>query len=495
MRDNWDDFGYKTLFHLRYVDGEGKRTDVGAVKIARVGMEKGRTELPAEFSALPSDSFSLGQDDGYYSTLYALGPQISDAILNSLNDIAFDHSLLARILDEDATGVSLLRSVPLASVRGQFNRLTKGGVRLTHYDFSYELPAREGATAVSLSFAVKPESQPPTNVHVLIGRNGVGKTHLLNGMSRALLAEAGSDADVGRFVTANPPPEETFASLVSVTFSVFDEFEPMPERQNKAKGLRYIHVGLKRTGKDDGNAKQPKSFSQLQGEFVQSVRLCRNGARATRWRRALETLEADPIFKDADVASLADAERTTPDADSDTADEFARKASALFGRLSSGHKIVLLTITRLVETVEERSLILIDEPETHLHPPLLSAFVRSLSDLLIDRNGVAIIATHSPVVLQEVPKSCVWKVRRSGSVTAVDRPEIETFGENVGILTREIFGLEVTQSGFHRLLANAVDMGERYDVVVGRFDGQLGDEARALIRALIASSGTKDGGS
>jgi predicted ATP-dependent endonuclease of OLD family len=51
---------------------------------------------------------------------------------------------------------------------------------------------------------------------------------------------------------------------------------------------------------------------------------------------------------------------------------------------------VLLTITRLVETVEERTLVLLDEPEAHLHPPLLSAFVRSLSDLLINRNGVAI---------------------------------------------------------------------------------------------------------
>lgn len=47
---------------------------------------------------------------------------------------------------------------------------------------------------------------------------------------------------------------------------------------------------------------------------------------------------------------------------------------------------------------------LIDEPEGHLHPPLLSAFVRALSELLVNRNGVAIIATHSPVVLQEVPR-------------------------------------------------------------------------------------------
>ncbi len=121
------------------------------------------------------------------------------------------------------------------------------------------------------------------------------------------------------------------------------------------------------------------------------------------------------------------------------------RGEALFRRLSSGHKIVLLTITRLVETVVERTIVLLDEPEAHLHTHLLAAFIRALSDLLIQQNGVAIIATHSPVVLQEVPKSCVWKLRRSGSVSKAERPEYETFGENVGILTREVFGLEVTK--------------------------------------------------
>jgi predicted ATP-dependent endonuclease of OLD family len=86
---------------------------------------------------------------------------------------------------------------------------------------------------------------------------------------------------------------------------------------------------------------------------------------------------------------------------------FREIARELFGALSTGHKIVLLTITRLVETVDERSIVLFDEPEAHLHPPLLSALIRALSELLISRNGVAIVATHSPVVLQEVPRTCV----------------------------------------------------------------------------------------
>lgn len=130
---------------------------------------------------------------------------------------------------------------------------------------------------------------------------------------------------------------------------------------------------------------------------------------------------------------------------------------------------------------------LLDEPEAHLHPPLLSAFVRALSDLLINRNGVALIATHSPVVLQEVPTSCVWMIRRAGTRAVADRPEIQTFGENVGLLTREVFGLEVTQSGFHKMLRDAVTELPNYNRVVRRFSGELGDEARAIVQALLAA--------
>lgn len=42
----------------------------------------------------------------------------------------------------------------------------------------------------------------------------------------------------------------------------------------------------------------------------------------------------------------------------------------------------LLTLTKLVELVEEKTLVILDEPEEHLHPPLVSAFIRALSKLV-----------------------------------------------------------------------------------------------------------------
>jgi len=127
-----------------------------------------------------------------------------------------------------------------------------------------------------------------------------------------------------------------------------------------------------------------------------------------------------------------------------------------------------------------------------LHPPLLSAFVRALADLLINRNGVAVIATHSPVVLQEVPQSCVWKIRRTGTRAVAERPDIQTFGENVGLLTREVFGLEVTQSGFHKMLRDATAVLPTYDAIVRKFNGELGDEAHGIVQGLLSARDDED---
>jgi len=362
------------------------------------------------------------------------------------------------------------------SINGQFYRLATGGARLTRYQFTYTPPKREGKSPFILAFDVRPESAPPTNIHVLTGRNGVGKTHLLNLMARALVGDIAISKKSGTFAVKGTAEEDTipFANLVSVTFSAFDFFQPLSTAADASR-IKFSYVGLKRTtGSAQGRGK-PKSPSLLRKEFAQSLRICAKGARASRWKRSLKILESDPIFKDMGIGGIP-------------LDKIeSSEVSKIFHRLSSGHKIVLLTITRLIETVEERTLVIIDEPEAHLHPPLLSSFIRCLSDLLIDRNGVAIIATHSPVVLQEVPRSCVWKLRRTGTVADAERPEIETFGENVGILTQEVFGLEVTHSGFHKMIRDVVQEGKTFENVIDHFDGQLGAEARALARALVAA--------
>ncbi|WP_229819955.1 AAA family ATPase [Streptomyces abikoensis] len=468
------------MFHLVIYDEQGVQHEIGEVKIGEYGMpSKASVQVPESFEFLADTFFSLGQDDSYYVRLRRLGGRIREVVLSSLRDMAYDEQVFQRAQHERVTRESLMRFVKSAAVEEQFRRIAQDhGERVSGFRVAYEppLPAAGGGSSVRLSFEVAPESLPPTNIHVLIGRNGVGKSFLLNNLTRCVGDARAHGQDVGRVIEYNRGDRNTFANLVSVTFSAFDE---LPLIHGDDVGIdRFAYVGLKIPA-SGGRAPRVKTSNQLKRDFADGVEACLTGERAQRWAKALRTLQyaGSGFIED---AWLEDFQSTR------SANSRRRKARQLFAGLSSGHKAVLLTMTRLVEHVTERTLVVIDEPESHLHPPLLAAFVRALSDLLGERNGLAVIATHSPVVVQEVPASCVLKLRRYGHQMVVERPTIQTFGENVGVLTHEVFGLEVTDSGFHRDLRALVQQGLTYDQVLAEFNGQLGGEAKAIVRALIA---------
>ncbi len=487
-KDGWDDwFKFRTTFSLIVFGADGQRFDAGSVKIGQFGLLPSGTiepgmrapEIGQQFDLLDDRFFSLGQDENYYETLNLLPENFRASILEGLRDCAFNLQIFELAQHEEVMRESLLRSVHSSNVRTRFHRLARGDAELTEFQFEYIFPSDTETPSPTLSFHTIPNSLPPTNVHILIGRNGVGKTRRIRHITRALLGDHNENDPAGEIrLLGDNSQDWSFAGLISVSFSAFDDFD-LPEIEQPA--IQTTLVGLRQKGTASSDrAVTIKTPQQLAGDFSQSFGLCRLGLRAVRWRSAIVALENDPLFAKLDVTRLLDRGD----------DEWKDTAERMFSKLSSGHAIVLLTITRLVELVDERTLVLLDEPEGHLHPPLLSAFIRSLSDLLGKRNGVAIIASHSPVVLQEVPSSCAWKLRRSGATTVAERPEIETFGENVGVLTREVFGLEVTNSGFHQMIRQAIEVdGLSYEELLERFDGQLGAEARAIARGLIASSG------
>lgn len=466
--DGWDDwFRYQTTFSLWLLDENANRHQVGSVKIGQHGLlphpasnalplGTRRPNLTRTFEALDNGFFSLGQDENYYETLNEVSEKLRMRVLVGLRDCAFDLSIFDMELDEDVMQRSLLRSVSEKNVRGRLHRLSTGDATLTKFKFNYEFPAIGGGIDPPiLTFEVTPESQPPTNVHVLIGRNGVGKTRCMRGIAEALLGrKADGDTPVGRIIVEHREDEIdtwSFSGLAMISFSAFDDFDLRAQQDDR---IRSKQVGLIQWHSDEeiGDYSTMKTPTELAADFKESFDVCRQGLRAVRWRAAVETLEADDLFAEAGVTALLGMDD----------EHWAAAALRLFKRLSSGHAIVLLTMTRLIEVVDERTLVLLDEPEAHLHPPLLSAFIRALSDLLIKRNGVAIVATHSPVVLQEVPKRCAWKLRRAREVAVAERPTVETFGENVGILTREVFGFEVTKSSFHSLLAHSGEAGHLF---------------------------------
>ncbi|MEJ8662168.1 protein kinase domain-containing protein [Streptomyces sp. MS1.AVA.4] len=121
VRDNWDDYHFKTTFDLLYVDAGGEVREVGSVKIGRFGMTApAKTSVPEDFETLDGAFFSLGQDDAYYERLRELGADVQRSVLRALNDVAFDLDLFSRARNESVMSTSLLRAVSADTVSRQF---------------------------------------------------------------------------------------------------------------------------------------------------------------------------------------------------------------------------------------------------------------------------------------------------------------------------------------------------------------------------------------
>ena len=488
--DNWNDyFEYRTMYQMYY-----KNQHIGGVRIGRIGQTEDRPDIPDEFETLPTDYFSLGVSLEYYKNLKREGiPRVE--ILTAVHDIAYDLKLLETVREERVTQRSLMRDFSYYAVKEQFHRIADGGAVLTDYDFKYILPDKDITTGenLELDFYVEGENNtPPSNIYVLIGKNGIGKTTIIKKMLKTLLCN--NDLHTyGEFITGWGG---NFSNIVNISFSMFDD--PITEVDVFDKMIFYKYIGLIDVRYENDIRKRNVKYDQLPDMFFESYwNVIKSITKNELWKRSVKILETDSTFKELDIGSWISQEKSefekkilatekSIEEKNNTEKNFFRKIiNNQFSKLSSGHKIILLTVVNLVNFVEEKTLVIMDEPEEHLHPPLVSAFIRALSELMSYRNGVAIIATHSPVIVQEVPRRCVWKIRGHGKYRKFEHPEIETFGENLGEITTEIFGYDVGSTGFHTILKNVANRKNSYEKALNEFQGELGKEAKSILRAYM----------
>ncbi|WP_342551082.1 AAA family ATPase [Lysinibacillus sp. FSL M8-0216] len=470
IQDDWNDWWeFKTLYQV-YIGNNY----IGSVKIGSNILKEKRPNLPETFTELDKDFYSLGQSEDYYMELNKLGAT-RVVFLRALKDIAYDKEHYQKVRRKQIVVNSLMRDISSVSVQGRLRKLANGDATLTKFYFTYMF---KDESIGEIDFEVNPRSYPPSNMHVLIGRNGIGKSFFLNKMLDSLVK---GDKEYGEFINLKGK-RNLFSKVVSVSFSAFDDYIPIED----SKIINYTYLGLKQLKKEKAKKIDlpPKSPKKLTTEFAQSIFKCSIEGKMDLWQELVKELQYDPAFDQPEIKNVLSFENLNLDEQ-----EIKKKAMDAFKNLSSGHKIVLLTLARLIENVEEKTIVIMDEPETYLHPPLVSAFIQVISTLLRKRNGVAIIVTHSPVILQEIPRKCVWKIRKEGVQYSFNRPKIETFGENLGVLTREIFGLEVSETGFHKLIKQAVlELGD-YSSVLEHFNNELGDEAKNLVMALADDEG------
>lgn len=441
--DKWDDFTYKTMYQAEYYKQEDEKVSLGAVKVMKKGQgpSSSPTPLPTRNSTVSLDAAycSLGQALSYYETLIdQLSSEQVNLYLTNMQDIAANPSRRIEFEEEPAFKTSLLREVGAQRALEDAPDLLAGKSLGT--DFSFSFVSTVGGTQFRTNFMFGDMQTIPSRINAVIGYNGSGKTRLLMNLSHIAWGDHShrkkSSAEFGSL----HPSDVAFGRVVAISYSAFDTFKlPTGLKRNGIDSRAYVYCGLRRTqgdGSSEGSLKGPQEISQ---DIELALKRLKTNDRWKSLHRALEPLLHEPSF------------RTSPhtiDFGSDTS-----KWLPLFDRLSTGHKISLNIIVQLVAHLENKSLVLLDEPESHLHPPLLAALMKGVTEALDETNSYAIVATHSPVVLQEIAGRYVQVMRRNGDTTSIERPMSETFGENVGILTRSVFNLNNNQADHEGVLA------------------------------------------
>jgi predicted ATPase len=474
-RDGWDDYGFQTLYSATLWLGSGRKVELGGVKVLRLGMgdSGGRVNVPGLFTELDLDLCSLGQAPSYYEALVAADdqePGVAVEYLTAMHDVAFFPAIHNRFEDQPGFDISLLRedAARQALEVGQlFWAQRAPTTERGRLAFDYAFPGADRPFA----FHFGESDKLPTRIFAITGYNGVGKTRLLSslGMVASAYDERRSDpayiAEHGA-LEGDPPDLST---VVCVSYSAFDDFEvPQISQEESADarlGRAYHYIGLRRS-EAGGVGSALKGIDELREELGEAREKAMNKLREGQLAEIFAPLAGEPSF--AMSGGL-------PDFDAP-----ARDWDAAVRRLSTGHKVVINILVQLCAILERRSLVLLDEPEMHLHPPLVAALLRSIGVALEVNDSFAIVATHSPVVVQEIPGRNVLILRRSEPLSRWEAPEIETYGEHVGVLTSRIFNLDNSASDFRgqlRQLARAMTLDE----IESLFPLGLSAQARVIV--------------
>lgn len=493
-RSDWDDYGYRTTFLMKIFLDAQRIIDVGFVKIIRTGQTEGYTKIAdSDFLEDNKDFYSLGQDVDYYEELHKLGRHIYDPLLTLLNDIAYDSYLLKNHKDDEGLRVSLMRfsGAKIAAVEAEkifAAKASKVSLKRPKSDFAFTITTKINENSLlKASFKFPITSPLPGRINVIIGNNGTGKTRLLSNIATILSGYGYNEITSALTETAGKVEgrRPAFKKIIVLSYSAFDSFA-IPGKsdiekehlESKDDIFGYVYCGLRNHLEGSNDKYRLKTHEEINTEF-------------TRNMSSIRFSEKEDIFNEIMLPILNDISLINTPFGLDGFFNDDSKVTSNFPLLSSGHKIIVKMISDLVVnmTDEYDSLVLIDEPETHLHPPLMASFLKSLKICLESLNGCAIITTHSPVVLQETPSEFVNVLMNDDSSSKLVRPDIETFAENISIITQEVFGLDDGNTDWHDTLKQIIDENPGVNVNEKFFNNKLGFTARSYIASYMKNKG------
>jgi energy-coupling factor transporter ATP-binding protein EcfA2 len=467
---SWDDFGYETHSEYAVYDNDRQLTS-GSLYLAFLEQKgdsiKGQSDLDKELAS--SQGFVSGEKlpiaitmhmsmQAYRKIIGDLGVDISNRVLFAINDMAY-----LRVEQPKSTSFSL--GVKSSVFNQSFLRKSDSffayqnaesilrGLEYESFDSTSEVAHVKFGLAGfynkhNLVFNFKGNEIFSNRVCVLIGKNGTGKSRALYNIAYAAVAgdhesltnEFGERLKVNRIIAVSTPGET----------------ENTYPRNRKKSITPYVKISLRRRGRSDQSGGMGEAVNHLarsdesiKGEDRWSLFKSVAKEIAPLNEIALKTIELDAMRRNIgpyltiDQISMSEGEHRWLEL-LGAIDRYSGFYHFLNGQaypFSSGQITFLRFACQLCLHVENGALILLDEPETHLHPNLVVSFYSLLDRLLEASGSLAIIATHSAYFVREVPSSQVVFLREEEPGFIVSGPpRLRTLAADISAISFFIFG-------------------------------------------------------
>lgn len=467
FNDQWNDYGKYTWFRIYYKNGETVNP-IGTIKIMKGEENNTYNTLPERFYYLDDEYCSLGYDISYYKNVYELFHDKSIDFLSLLQDAATNNAIHERNRESYTFCDSLLRmnSSERSLREGRFYANGKDMRNAYCFKFSYApLYLNEKEERVDIDFGFQYNCPSFRRVMGLIGENGVGKSSLIKSLSKSIARK-----DNKNFIDEAP----IFSKVMVLSFSPFDIYtHNCPDSI-----IEYRYCGLMKS------ERELMSQEELIEKFkanLKNINARENADRLLRiWKKIMSDVIAEQIIDS--FFEYDDFESRIVDK---SIDEFCNN-------MSSGESIFVYSLTEIIANIRYDSLIMFDEPEQHLHPHAITKLIRAIYKVLDIFESYAIIATHSPLVIREMVSDNVLVFSRADNVLNVAKIGIESFGEDISLLSDIVFRNMNDQKRYEYVVKELVeDKGYGYKEVIEYLEGKhnkLGLSARLMIRNIVENN-------
>lgn len=437
LNDGWNDFQIISEYALFFYDNNQNCTLIGRLKIIHIEDIVTPNILPNNFNQLDNSFCSLGQEYRFYENIKGIFGDSFKNILWAIQDVAF-FPKIQEIYDTNSNFKhSLIRDDSAERLMREVKYKIYGITSSKLYSFKYKFQPKFADNELEVDFDFDNSSNIPNSIYAIIGKNGTGKTQLVTTLP----------LDISKKNDSNfTPKTPLFSKVIAVSYSSFDRFET----PKSTAEFNYVYCGLK-----DENGKRLED-DELILRFQKSYVKISEQSRVQIFLDTLQTFISNDLIREFINYKIESGEYEIN----------YGKFVEIINILSSGQSILILIITEIIANIRFDSLLIYDEPETHLHPNAISQLINTIYGLSRIFQSYCIIATHSPIIVQELLSKNVYVVQREGTHASIRKPSKETFGENLSTIIEEIFGNREIPKQFKIILSDLIKKGMSYEDIL-----------------------------